>query len=140
MKYLLDTDICVFYLRRRSSRLVKRIDDTPPADIAISAITWAEMLAGAARSQRPEETAAEQKEFFSRFTSLPFDGAAADFYAEIDSRLRSAGQLIGPLDTQIAAIAQAHDLTVGTHNTRHFERVPQLQIADWETAQATTGD
>ena len=134
MKYLLDTDICIFYLRRRSPRLVSRVDSAPPLDIAISAITRAEMLAGAARSQRPEESAAEQKDFLSRFTSLPFDAAAADWYAQIDFQLRRNGQPIGPLDSQIAAIALAHDLTVVTHNTRHFNRVPSLPVEDWEAA------
>ena len=60
--------------------------------------------------------------------------AAADVYADIESQLRRAGQAIGPLDTQIAAIALAHRLTVVTHNIRHFERVPALEIEDWEAA------
>jgi tRNA(fMet)-specific endonuclease VapC len=89
------------------------------------------MYSGAARSQRPKLTRAAQDSFFARFASLPFDDAAADAYGRIDGMLKSRGMSIGPLDTQIAAIAIAHNLTLVTHNTRHFSRVPQLSIEDW---------
>ncbi len=98
--------------------------------MAISAVTIAEMYSGAARSEQPALTRAEQDSFFVRFASLPFDAAAADVYGRIDGRLKGRGIRIGPLDTQIAAIALVHNLTLVTHNTRHFGRVPNLPIED----------
>ena len=67
-----------------------------------------------------------------QFVSLPFDDAAASVYAIIRAHLESAGTPIGPYDLQIAAIALANGLTLVTHNTREFSRVPGLLLEDWE--------
>ena len=66
--------------------------------------------------------------------SLPFDDLAAEAYGRIRARLEQAGQLIGPNDLLIAAIAVAHQVTLVTHNTREFQRVEGLQIDDWEAS------
>jgi tRNA(fMet)-specific endonuclease VapC len=71
-------------------------------------------------------------EFFAPIRSLPFDDAAAHAYGGIRSELQSAGIIIGPYDLMIAAIALANDLTVVTHNTAEFGRVPGLAIEDWQ--------
>ena len=92
------------------------------------------MYSGAARSQQPSQTRTLQDSFFARFASLPFDDAAANAYGRIDGLLESRGMGIGPLDTQIAAIALVHNLTLVTHNTRHFNRVPDLTVEDWIVA------
>ena len=70
--------------------------------------------------------------FFARFSSHPFDDAAASVYGEIRAELAAAGQLIGPNDTLIAAIAIANDLTLVTHNADEFRRVRGLKFEDWE--------
>jgi tRNA(fMet)-specific endonuclease VapC len=69
-----------------------------------------------------------------RFVSLPFDDLAAEAYGRIRARLEQAGQLIGPNDLLIAAIAVAHQVTLVTHNTREFQCVEGLQIDDWEAS------
>lgn len=112
----------------------RRLQSIRDADVAISAVTRAEMYSGAARSQLTRSTRAAQDSFFARFTSLPFDDAAANVYGHIDGFLKSRGMSIGPLDTQIAAIALVHNLTLVTHNIRHFSRVPKLAIEDWAVA------
>ena len=137
MKYLLDTDICVFLISGREPNVRLRMQDIPAADVAISAVTKGEMYSGAARSQQSARTLARQFDFFSRYVSLPFDDAAAQEYGQIDGLLKSRGMSIGALDTQIAAIALTHNLTLVSHNTRHFNRIPALAIEDWTIASAS---
>ncbi len=137
MKYLLDTDICVFLISGREPNVRLRMQDIPADAVAISTVTRGEMFSGAARSQQPARTLARQIEFFSRYTSLPFDDAAAKEYGQIDGLLKNRGMSIGPLDTQIAAIALAHNLTLVTHNTRHFRRISALAVEDWTAASAS---
>lgn len=134
MTYLLDTDICVFYLTGRWPQVERKLDSRPPRDIAISAITWAELLAGAASSDRPAQSTARQRSLLDKHVCLPFGADAAVEYARIRAWLRRQGTPIGKLDTQIAAIAHVHQLVVVTHNTRHFSRVPGLPIEDWTLA------
>jgi tRNA(fMet)-specific endonuclease VapC len=92
----------------------------------------AELFFGAAMSNDPPKTLARQQIFLSRFTSLSFDDAAAETYAEIRADLTRQGQLIGPNDLLIAAICQAHNMTLVTHNLSEFSRVARLKIEDWE--------
>ncbi len=131
MKYLLDTDICVYYINGRVPQVRERMQGLSDSDIAISAITKGEMYAGAVNSQAPQRSRAKQDLFFSRFVSLPFDDAAADSYGHICAFLKKSGESIGLPDVQIAAIAMVYDLIVVTHNTKHFSRIPQLNIEDW---------
>lgn len=131
MKYLLDTDICVYLVSGRDANVQLRMQAVPATDIVISTVTKGEMYSGAARSQQPVQTRKAQLDFFLRYGSLPFDDAAANEYGHIDGLLKSRGMSIGPLDTQIASIALVHNLTLVTHNTRHFSRVPNLGYEDW---------
>ena len=73
-----------------------------------------------------------QDDFLKELISLPFDDAAAEHYAQIRANLTSTGELIGPNDLIIAAIALTHNLTLVTHNTAEFSRVKTLQLEDWE--------
>ena len=131
MIYLLDTDICIYLLNGREPQVKRNADLAPTSEIAISALTMAEMFSGAARSEQPLVTYAKQSAFFSQYSILPFDEAAARVYGRIDGYLKDAGIRIGPVDTQIAAIALAYNLILVSHNTRHFSRIPNLRIEDW---------
>ena len=134
MIYLLDTDICIYLLNGREPQVNRNADLAPRSEIAISALTVAEMFSGAARSEQPLLTYAKQSAFFRHYPILPFDEAAARVYGRIDGYLKGAGMRIDPVDTQIAAIALLHNLTLVTHNIRHFSRVPNLTIEDWAVA------
>ncbi|MCY3980087.1 MAG: type II toxin-antitoxin system VapC family toxin [Chloroflexi bacterium] len=131
MIYLLDTDICIYLLNGREPQVKRNADLAPTSEIAISALTMAEMFSGAARSEQPLLTYAKQSAFFTHYSILPFDEAAARVYGRIDGSLKDAGIRIGPVDTQIAAIALANNLILVSHNTRHFSRIPNLTIEDW---------
>ncbi len=132
MRYLLDTNICIYCINRRYPQLFDKVLlRHQHFGISVSAISKAEMYAGSYRRRAPAHYRQEQDEFFSHFPSLPFDDRAAEFYGHIHGRLRDRGQLMGIADMQIAAIAMANDLIVVTHDIRGFTRLPDLPIEDW---------
>ena len=130
--YLLDTNTCIRYLNGRAPRVRNRLRSTPRSQVAICSVVKAEMLAGALRSTAPERSVQRQRDFFAAFVSLPFDDAAAESYSQLRAHLLAMGTPIGPNDMMIAAIAVAHGLTLVTHNTDEFQRVPGLVLEDWE--------
>jgi tRNA(fMet)-specific endonuclease VapC len=133
MTWLLDANACIRYLNRRSPSLKAKLDATDPAQILVCSVVKAEMYFGSARSRDPEKAIAEQRLFFSRFRSLPFDDVAAECYAEIRHTLSQRGQLIGPNDLMIASICLAQDVTLVTHNVEEFGRIVALKMEDWES-------
>lgn len=136
MKYLLDTNTCVRHLNQRSKAITEHLHSTPESDLAVCSVVKAELYFGAMKSQHPEATLIKQQAFAERFVSLPFGDAAALVYGRIRAELEQAGTPIGPNDLMIAAIALANGLTLITHNTREFGRVPDLKIEDWEASKA----
>ncbi|MDE2777964.1 MAG: type II toxin-antitoxin system VapC family toxin [Chloroflexota bacterium] len=134
MRYLLNTNICIYCISRRFPQLFDKVLlRHRSSGVAISAISKAEMYAGSYRRRFPALYREEQDEFFSYFPSLPFDDAAADVYGRIHAFLRDRGQLMGVADMQIAAIAMANGLTIVTHDMRGFTRLPELPMEDWAT-------
>jgi tRNA(fMet)-specific endonuclease VapC len=133
MKFLLDSNTCIRYLNQRSQTVIDRLTETDDDNIFVCSVVKAELFYGAARSHNPVKSREKQVAFFARYQSLPFDDRAADHYAVIRSFLARDGVPIGPNDLMIAAIALAHDLTLVTHNSSEFSRVPNLRTEDWES-------
>jgi tRNA(fMet)-specific endonuclease VapC len=130
--HLLDTNTCVEYLRYgTASKVAARLKLAPPGSVVFCSVVVAELLYGARRSTNPAATRAQVLAFTTQFVSLPFEHASAEEYGRLRAHLASIGQLIGPYDLQIAAIALANGLTVVTHNTKEFSRVPGLALEDW---------
>jgi tRNA(fMet)-specific endonuclease VapC len=132
MNYLLDTNVCVQYLRGRNVAVLQRLQNTLVSDVRLCSVVKAELYLGATRSANPGANRTKVEGFVRPYVSLDFDDAAAEIHANIRHRLERAGMPIGPYDLQIAAIALANGLTVVTHNTTEFGRVPGLKIEDWE--------
>lgn len=133
MKYLLDTNTCVHYLRLGSkSPVAGKLAATNPGEVALCSVVLGELLFGALRSSDPAKNTAQVRTFAGGFPSLPFDDDAADRYAEIRADLAANGTPIGPNDMLIAAIALARGLTLVTHNTTEFRRVVGLTLDDWQ--------
>lgn len=131
MKVLLDTNTCIAYLTRRSSKVEEHLQQAVPADIALCSIVKSELLFGAHKSAKSAENLARLEVFFRPFASLPFDDAAAKVAGQIRAELEKAGTPIGPNDLLIGAIALTRGLTVVTRNTREFGRIPGLHLEDW---------
>lgn len=134
MKYLLDTNAWVSVFRRKSERLLKRLQSCHQDEIALCSLVLAELWYGALRSG-PTNIAVNQAligELRSHYRSIPFDDSAGQHYADIRAVLTQAGKVIGPNDLIIAAIARANGLTLVTHNLAEFQRVTGLAVDDWQ--------
>ena len=130
MIYLLDTNSCVYAIKREP-QVLDRLREHSPDDFGVSAITVAELWFGAAKSSRPQQTRSSVNAFLEPLEILPFAREAAGDYAEIRLKLEKAGQPIGERDLLIAATAMSRRLTVVTHNVREFSRVSGLKVEDW---------
>ena len=131
MRYLLDTNTCIDYLRYPHSKVRTRLLEHSPGEIALCTIVQAELYYGAWRSQNPSHNLSVLEEFFKPFVSLPFCLQAARVYGVIRAELASRGSIIGPHDLMIAAIALANGLILVTNNLREFERIPNLSCENW---------
>jgi tRNA(fMet)-specific endonuclease VapC len=132
MIYLLDTNVCIVYLKGQNSHLKQKLDNILLSEIAVCSVVKGELFYGSLRSANPERNLRLQQEFLSQFLSLPFDDQSAVVFGEIRTQLAAKGTPIGAYDLQIAAIALANNLILVTHNTKEFSRIPQLQLEDWE--------
>lgn len=132
MKYLLDTNACVAFLRDRDSVVSQKLRSVRYGDVVLCAVVKAELYYGVQRSSFPARNLAELHDFLTNFGSLPFDDRAAEEYGRLRAELARAGTPIGPNDLMIAAIALVHHLTLVTHNISEFSRVARLVLEDWE--------
>ncbi len=129
MRYLLDTDICSYIIKKYPA-VIERFRKTNRKDIAISAITCGELYYGAHRAdgERHQEAVAL---FCRHVRILDWPKSAALYYGQLQAKLDEDGARIGELDTQIAAHALALKCTLVTNNTKHFKRVPGLKVENW---------
>lgn len=132
MIYLPDTNTCISLLRRRQPHLIERWQGVPVADLVMCSVVVYELRHGAESSAEPAREHRKLDDFLAPFQSLVFDDACARTCAVVRRSLERRGERIGPHDSLIAAIALQHDLTLVTHNTREFARVPGLRLEDWE--------
>ena len=131
MKYMLDTNICIYIIKHQPENVIQRFMDHDPNDICISAITYAELSHGVEKSQAKEKNRIAITFFLSEIQIVPFDDLAAQVYGVIRADLQKKGTPIGPLDTLIAAHARALNLILVTNNTKEFSRVDGLKLEDW---------
>ena len=134
MTYLLDTDTLSGLMRSAPLPvLLRRVAAVAPAEQATSSITLGELLYGAHRlGDRGAALLDRIAELVTaNLVVFPFDEHAAREYGVLRARLEQDGTPIGDADMRIASIALAHDLTIVTGNTRHFERVPGLSVENW---------
>jgi tRNA(fMet)-specific endonuclease VapC len=134
LRYMLDTDICSYVMKRSNDLLLKRLQKVPVSDVCISVITKSELLYGVEVSPRREQDDAALNAFLSYVEVLEFPDKASSHYAQIRAHLKKLGTMIGGNDLFIAAHARSLRLTLVTHNTQEFGRVPRLAIEDWTMA------
>jgi tRNA(fMet)-specific endonuclease VapC len=129
VKYLLDSNAVIALLKGHSGFL-SRIRQYVPQDFAIPAIVAHELSYGAYKGQRTAENLARIEAL--QFEVLEFDREDARQAGELRAYLSAAGTPIGPYDVLIAGQALSRDMILVTHNTREFQRVPDLRVEDWE--------
>jgi tRNA(fMet)-specific endonuclease VapC len=132
MPYLIDSNVCIQFLRKPGSPVAHRLLTLNESEVLLCDIVKAELIYGAYRSARVEENLDQVLRFCDLFTSLPFEGRAAEIYGRIRRELEVSGRGIGPHDLMIASIALANDLILVTHNVGEFSRISELKIEDWE--------
>lgn len=131
MEYLLDTNICIYIIKKKPTIVFDKFREISIGSIGISTITLAELHYGIMKSSNPQKN----KEAFERFI-LPLEIVDFDFqatieYGKIRAELERKGSIIGPLDTLIASHAKSLDLILVTNNEREFKRIPDLRIENW---------
>ena len=129
--FLIDTNICIYFIKKKPPEVVAKIKSYQPYQIKVSAITVAELEYGVSKSKSVEKNRNVLLKFLSSFEILPFDDQDAEIYGRIRAYLEREGKVIGPLDMQIAAQAVCKDLILVTNNVKEFERVPNLSVENW---------
>ena len=131
MIYMLDTNICIYVIKKKPEAVLKRFQSLMGNDICISSITLAELEYGVKHSANPAKNQQALIRFLLLINVLPFDANAATKYGEIREHLQKKGTPIGALDMLIASHAKAEDLILVTNNLKEFERVPGLKVENW---------
>ena len=136
MRYLLDANAVIALLNDTTSPIARRIRRYVPRDIGLPAVVIHELYYGAFKSQRVEKNVARVDGL--QFPVLEFDQEDARQAGAIRANLASKGTPIGPYDVLIAGQAKARKLTLVTHNTTEFKRIPGLKVEDWKGATVST--
>lgn len=131
MHCLLDTNICIYLIKKKPLKVLKKLSEYAVSDIGISSITVAELLYGVDKSSLPERNRDALDGFLAPFEIMPFDDRAAEVYGRIRAELERKGTPIGSMDMLIAAHALSLGVTLVTNNSKEFKRVPHLQVANW---------
>ena len=131
MKYMLDTNICIFAIKQKSSNVIQNFLQHDPDELCISSITYAELMHGVEKSQAVAQNRVAMTLFLSSITIFPFGSCAAEEYGQVRADLERQGTPIGPMDMLIAGHARSAGLILVTNNTREFFRVANLEVEDW---------
>ena len=131
MQFILDTNICIFLIKRKPVNVLERFKKTDISKISISSITLSELFYGVSKSSKPEQNFTALAQFVAPLEILPFESEAAQYYGDLRAILEKQGTPIGSLDMLIAAHALSINSTLVTNNEKEFNRVPHLKIENW---------
>lgn len=131
MKVMLDTNTCIYIIKRRPQSVLERFQSFPVGDIGISSITLAELEYGAAKSAQPRKNREALEQFVSPLSVAAFDRGATEAYGRIRAALERRGLPIGSMDMLIAAHAVSLGVNLVTNNEREFRRVSGLRVENW---------
>jgi tRNA(fMet)-specific endonuclease VapC len=131
MKYLLDTNICIYIIKKKPAQVFKKLMPLAISDVGISTITLSEMEYGIEKSEMPEKNRIALFEFLTPIEICSFDDLAAKKYGVLRASLERKGKLIGSLDMLIAAHAQSLGLILVTNDEKGFRNISDLKIENW---------
>lgn len=130
MKYLLDTDICIYWLKGRTTVKAK-INRVDRKDLAICVITASELYFGAYNSNKIEQNLRTAETFIQSLTVLPLSNDTLKKFGQLKAELRKAGTPVADFDLLIASVALTENLILVTNNTPHYERITGLNLDNW---------
>ncbi len=131
MKYLLDTNICIYIIKKKPEEVLRRLIRHDISGIGISSITLSELEYGIEKSSQRDRNKLALAEFLAPLTILPYDDNAAAVYGRVRALMEKEGTIIGPLDMLIAAHAMSLKAILVTNNQEEFERVSGLKVENW---------
>ena len=131
MRYMLDTNICIYAIKHKPEKIFQKLQSLEMEDVCISSITYAELMHGVEKSSAVEKNRLALSLLLANIEILDFDIAAANCYGKIRAGLEKKGTPIGPLDMMIAGHAQSLGYIVVTNNVKEFSRVAGLEIENW---------
>ena len=134
MKYMLDTNICIYLIKEQPVRVMDTFRSHAIGEIGVSSITVSELWYGAAKSKQREANAQALEQFLLPLIVSPFDDRAGEAYGEILAALEKQGQPIGAMDLLIAAQAVSLGACLVTKSEHEFAQVPGLIIENWAQA------
>jgi tRNA(fMet)-specific endonuclease VapC len=132
VKYLLDTNICIYLIKKQYPEILSKLLRVGFDRIGISTITLAELEYGVANSNRTFEVQTALLEFILPFEIFDFNYSAASFYGKIRKELKDKGQPISDMDMLIASVAMANELIMVTNNEKEFKRISGLKTENWK--------
>ena len=131
MKFLLDTDICIYIIKRKPEKVLRRFKSLTPGDVGISSITLAELQYGVEKSREAAKNREALEGFLTPLDVAEYDAVAACHYGNIRAELERKGKIIGGNDLFIASHALALSIPLVTNNVKEFARVPGLKVENW---------
>lgn len=131
MRYMLDTNICIYVIKHKPEKVFQKLQEVDPSDVCISSVTYAELVHGVEKSAAVDKNRLALSMFLANIEILNFDVNAAENYGKIRAALEKNGTPIGPLDMMIAGHAQSLGYIVVTNNMKEFKRVNNLKIENW---------
>ena len=131
MRYLLDTNICIYIAKQKPAGVQEHFRRLRPGDVGMSVVTHLELVYGAWKSRHREANLQLILELERLIPVLPLDAGVSHQYGQVRTELERKGSPIGAYDLLIAAHALALGLTLVTNNAREFRRVPSLNIENW---------
>ena len=131
MRYMLDTNICIYIIREKPIKVLKKLRTFDLSDIVISAITHSELEYEVAKSNRRQENHGALIKFLAPLEIVSYDDKAAADYGQIRTRLEKKGTVIGAMDMLIGAHARSIPVTLVTNNQKEFRRIPGLRVENW---------
>ncbi len=131
MKYMLDTNICIYIIKNNPAIVRERFETLNIGDIGVSSITSSELFYGVFKSQNRIQNRKALDGFLLPLMIDEYDYDASIYYGEVRASLEKSGNIIGPLDLQIAAHALSLGVTLVTNNIKEFERVEGLRLENW---------
>ena len=131
MRYLLDTNICIYLIKNHPPEIFQRFREHSPEDVAISTVTLFELQYGVEKSQHRKRSGNALSKFIFSLNLIDLDHTAAVESAVIRAQLEKMGMPIGPYDLLIAGIAKSRDMVLVTNNTKEFKRIQGLGLENW---------
>ena len=135
-RYILDTDTLIYFLKHNLN-VVNKFATIDVDDIATTTINYTELFYEAYNLTRKEENLSRIKSFLDDMEVLGFDKRSDEVFARLKAELKQTGKMITDTDLMIASICIANHFTLVTHNTKHFQRIPELNLENWSIHEQT---